>query len=66
MFLTQMVDLVTKMRDLLNSNTFKAEYFRGTRVIKLVKHLPSTRVRILGPGMESSMGLSAEWGAKAG
>lgn len=31
MFLIQMMDLVTKMRDHLNSNTFKAEYFNQVK-----------------------------------
>lgn len=31
MFLTQMMDLVTEMRDHLNSNTFKAEYFNQVK-----------------------------------
>lgn len=32
MFLTQMMDLVTKMRDHLNSNTLKAEYVNHVKV----------------------------------
>lgn len=32
MFLTQMMDLVTKMRDHLNSNTLEAENFNQVKV----------------------------------